>query len=95
MKERLEKVSSDLAEVDELHAQSEALLDEAEDAMAVADRSYSNLTNIKLALKNSSLILERKEGILYGLNPLYRSKYVKPAHDHAEALRRLAEDYQM
>lgn len=94
VKQKLDKVSLGLSEVEDLYEESDSLLDRAEDALSEANRNYQNLTNVQLSLKNSSLILERKEGILYGLNPLYRNKYVKPAQEHAEALRRLAQDYQ-
>lgn len=94
MKARVEKINNELDEVNDLQSESEALLDAADDAMISARAGFQNITNMRTSLRNSSLVLEAKEGILSGLNPLYRTKYVKPAQEHAEALKRLAMDYQ-
>jgi len=87
-------VETGLGELDKLHGDSKGMLQAAQNALSAAKASYSNITNTRLAIKNSSLALEHQEGILYGLNPRYQNQYVSPAQAHAEALKRLVLDYQ-
>lgn len=80
----MEKINEDVA----------GLLDAADILIAATKENIQNVTHIRDRLRNSSYILERREGILYDLNPLYRTKYVKPAQQHAQQLMDKARHYQ-
>lgn len=90
---KIEQISVNLEDAEELREEADDMLYDADQFLVDAKENLKNLTNIKTRLMNSTIVLEKREKILYDLNPLYRSKYVKPSQEHADELMRIATEY--
>ncbi|XP_069690531.1 laminin subunit alpha-2 isoform X2 [Periplaneta americana] len=91
--ERLETLRDVLKRIRNLESEQRAQYAEGEnfnkESQHLLNQSFSNIQHFQELEPNMTdliSLLEKKEGILYRLNPLYREKYVLKAQIHADKL---------